>query len=112
MRFVNLTPHDVVIYSKAGTEIARIEASGQVARVQTIDIPVGMSFDSRIPAVRSEWGEIKGLPKAEKGTIFIVSLVVFQASDRTDLARPDSGPSSVDRNNKGPILGVKRLVVK
>jgi|GEM_PF-5626123 len=62
--------------------------------------------------VRKKYKEVVGLPEPEPNTWYIVSLVVFQNSDRTDLICPDSGPDSEIRDENGQIVAVKRFMIK
>lgn len=107
---VNLTPHEIVIVDDAGGAIARFPASGQTARVNSraVDLPPVAG----VPAVRTEYGDIDGLPKSQPGTIYIVSVIVAQAlkQPRPDVYIPDTGPDSVVRDADGKIVGVKRLM--
>jgi len=110
MKIVNLTPHDVVIVNDNSEEIKRYPASGQVARVNTQAEPIG-EVDG-IQVVRTKYGDVDGLPDKQPDTVYLVSLVVAQAlrGSRTDVYVPDTGPGSVVRDDKGQIIGVKRLM--
>lgn len=110
MKIVNLTPHDVVIVNDNGEEIKRYPASGRVARVNTQSELIG-EVDG-IQVVRTKYGDVDGLPDKKTDTVYLVSLVVAQAlrGSRTDVYVPDTGPGSVVRDDKGQIIGVKRLM--
>jgi len=110
LKVINLTPHDVVIVDDSGKEIKRYLASGQVARVNTQAEPIG-EIDG-IQVVRTKYGDVDGLPDKQPDTVYLVSLVVAQAlrGSRTDVYVPDTGPGSVVRDDKGQIIGVKRLM--
>jgi len=110
IKVINLTPHDVVIVNENGEEIKRYPASGNVARVNTQSELIG-EVDG-IQVVRTKYGDVDGLPDKKPDTVYLVSLVVAQAlrGSRTDVYVPDTGPGSVVRDDKGQIIGVKRLM--
>jgi hypothetical protein len=132
MKFVNLTPHDVIwvredainqFVKSAGNQekLKKMELEGLVrifpktsklARVQTkakkVRVVDGIEF------VSQEYGKIEDLPKPEKDTIYIVSLVVKQAVQklgRTDVVSPDTSPEGAVRDGQGRIIGVKRFSI-
>jgi len=106
MKIVNCTPHDVVLVHD-GIETT-YPTSGIVARCKSYENEVtGFPF----PAVTSTFGDVDCLPERKPDTVYIVSLVVFNATDREDVIRPDSGPTAI-RNEKGQIQAVRRFVVK
>lgn len=110
-KFVNLTPHEVNVYSQDGKKlILSIPPSGKVARVSVTYKTV--KNINGIPVNRVEYGEIVDLPEPEKDTIYIVSVVVLMALkskgiNRSDVLSPDTNPHSVIRDEKGQIIGVK-----
>jgi len=111
MRLVNLTPHAITIYC-VGEKI-EIPSSGIVARVEQTFAPAGtISCDGKeIPLVVAGFGEIRDLPEPEDGVLYIVSLVVAQASrERDDLIVPDTSPEGVIRDENGRIIGTKRFL--
>lgn len=110
LKVINLTPHDVVIVNDNGEEIKRYPASGNVARVNTQSELIG-EVDG-IQVVRTKYGDVDGLPDKQPDTVYLVSLVVAQAlrGSRTDVYVPDTGPGSVVRDDKGQIIGVRRLM--
>ena len=111
VKFVNLTPHEVVVYSQDGKEIVlRIPPSGTIARVTTISRVVG--YIDGIPVRKTEYDKIEGLPEPQEDTIFIVSTVLLVALKergikRTDVVSPDTNPDSAVRDKDGRIIGVK-----
>src|SRR5690606_41465784 len=109
-KVINFTPHDVVIVNDSGKEIKRYPASGNVARVNTHAELIG-KLDG-IQVVRTKYGDVDGLPDKQSDTVYIVSLVVAQASrgTRTGVYVPDTGPGGVVRDDKGQIIGVRRLM--
>jgi len=122
VKFVNLTPHAIVIFLPNGNKL-EIPPSGQVARVATYRNQVGTlsTPEGEIPLVRVEYGEVEGLPeRPEEGTVYIVSLVVAQAVKASPslaalwtgrLLVPDTSPQGAVRDSEGRIIGVKALQV-
>jgi hypothetical protein len=117
MKIVNLTPHAMVLFDAIGvTEVARIEASGSVARVLTQATEVGVISinGADIPVVETSYGQVENLPESEEDTVFVASILVVSALkalgiNRYDVVAPDTGPQSVVRDFNGNILGVKRF---
>lgn len=109
---INLTPHDIAIYSVNRDIIAQIPRTGQVARVKTVATENGEFEINRhlVPVVSNRFGEVEDLPDPRKGVMYIVSLPVVQAvKNRPDVIAPDTGPESAVRNGKGEIIGVRRF---
>lgn len=102
MRLINCTPHEITIGD------INIPASGILPRVETIETEASIP-DLDFPIVTQTTGEVEGLPESEDGTMYIVSRMVFEASDRFDLLVPDTGKTAV-RDNNGRILGVTRMI--
>ena len=107
MKIRNLTPHNVIIIDDDKNVIAEFKPEFQV-RVKEV-ISAKFKIDN-IPVVVKQYRRAENLPNEEKGTVLIVSKMVFDAHpDRNDLYCPDTGPDSVVRNKEGNIIGVKRL---
>lgn len=105
MKFVNLTPHAVVII--AGPNQHTIAPSGQLARVSVTSVSDG-EIDG-IPISRTEYGEITGLPDPQDGVIYIVgALVGARVTGREDVLGPDTNKAI--RDEAGQIIGVPGLV--
>ena len=105
MKIINATPHPIVVRTPEGDQT--FEPSGTLPRVSTIETltePI-----EGLPCVTQSMGDIHGLPDAVPGVVYIVSALVFGASDRTDLIAPDTGKGAV-RDDKGRILGVTRFL--
>ena len=98
---VNLTPHSITWMREEEIEI--IEPSGIVARVNKIETDLGNGFVTIID------GEIEGLPAPEAGKIFIVSGMVFSATNRGDVIAPNTNRSMRDENGK--IIGVPGFIM-
>jgi hypothetical protein len=119
VRFLNLTPHEVTVFDAEGKNvIMRIPPSGVIARVETVSEIVGYcdTGQAKIPVRATRYGEIRGLPEARKGVIYIVSTVVLLALkakgiERDDVVAPDTNPDSVIRDSEGRIIGVKYFQV-
>jgi len=112
---INLTPHDLILFDEQGEEeIARIEKSGRVARVETqATVIEEVEIDGHtVPIVKTSYGKIADLPESREGTMYVVSIVALQAvrSDRSDVVAPDTGPQSVVRDAGGQIRGVRRFM--
>lgn len=97
----NLTPHAVRIQTSAG--VVEVPASGTIARVGTKRIP--MPEVEGIPVVKTEFGEVEGLPAPEAGTIFIVSALVLSRVSRGDVF----APGELIRDAGGNVIACKGL---
>jgi hypothetical protein len=104
---INCTPHSIII--KVGEKELVFPPSGIIPRVATIEVPAE-GIDG-IPCVTQRLGEVQGLPDPEPGTFFLVSSLVFQASEREDLVAPDTGKTCI-RDEQGRIVAVTRLIRK
>lgn len=120
---LNLTPHAIVLKCLDGAEI-KIQPSGTVARVSTIESVVGTrdcwphgveeldeqgnSLGSRIEVVRREFGEVEGLP-AEGIECLVSAMVLSAVPGRRGVYAPDTGSTAI-RNEKGQVVAVTRLV--
>lgn len=96
MNLINCTPHPLTLITgsaecdpvtrhwRVTTETGRVTLppSGQVARVQQVNVPAGTVelHGLAIPCEAVEFGEIAGLPAPEADTIYIVSAVVHTAA--------------------------------
>lgn len=133
MKIVNLTPHDVVVRpSGDAKEEFRYPASGHVARVlSTPQEEIDRIEDLRVAVYSPQQPRGVALPCDDSDEIeaILVSMMVAEALGRagaTDFmldtrirARgggavrvfvPDSGPESALRDERGAIVGVRRLV--
>jgi len=107
VRFINLTPHDVVVGGEA------IPPSGVVARVDMKTTVCSETYNG-ISLVENEVAGVVGLPDPEPETRYIVSGIVLgyvkNEFQRFDCCAPDTGPTAV-RDERGQIVAVTRLVV-
>lgn len=115
MKFVNLTPHQVVIWNpRMGDQEVVIPSSGE-ARVdsqlirlaEVVDDTTGIS----IPLITFDSAYVYGLPEPKHGVMFIVSKAVRVAHpDRHDLASPDVTSHNAVYEGKN-LVSVPGLVV-
>ena len=98
MKIVNLTPHEITLCGE------RLPSSG-VARVAQTTQQVDQI--NGIPVNRVSFGEVNGLPEAQKDTIYIVSKIVAEAvkGQRNDVYIVDK----TIRNEQGQIIGCEAL---
>lgn len=104
MKFVNLTPHDIVIGNDM-VEFVKIKPSGTVARVKMEREDIG-NYEWEgliIPKIKYTPGEIEGLPEPNGEDIFIVSSKVLERTTRPDVVAPDTD-KAVRANDKHPTL--------
>ena len=105
MRFINLTPHPIVVRLDNGAE--RIfPPIGTIARVSSTLTP--LKEINGIPVVIPLWGPVEGLPDPKDDTTYIVSsLVLSHIRDRTDMVSPDTSPNGAIRDEQGRIMAVR-----
>ena len=111
MEIINLTPHPITLRDSNGTDTV-INPSGTVARVSATPGMLGYVGGVPVPVARPDiYGNVEGLPKAQQGTIYIVSAMVGQhIKNRPDVLLPGTGPQDgAIRNEKGHIVAVTRL---
>jgi len=102
-RFVNLTQHPISVYT--GQDIVTHPITSVVARLATKQIVVGHIDD--VPIIRTEWGDIIGLPEPEDGVIYITSSIVANAAQRRDVVSPCTSPQFGVRDWNGYVIGTK-----
>ena len=98
------------VADQAGTTVAVIEASGEVFRIETEEIPTG-DHVLGAPVVKHVPKAVTGdsLPM-RKGVTYIVSRMALEALRwRPDVVAPDTGPSAV-RDDAGRIIAVRQFV--
>ena len=98
MKFINVTPHNIVLND--GTVF---ETTDSVARVSA----VYSQFAGGI--CKQQFGEVTGLPDTIEDTMYIVSSIVLNASNRGDLVAPATGHPECVREN-GRIVSVPGFV--
>ena len=108
MKIINCTPHPIMIrQSKPKDKV--FSPCGILPRVSTVIEEAGDV--NGIPCVSQTQGDVEGLPDPQTGTIYIVSAIVLNASDRTDLVAPDTGKTCI-RDESGRIRAVTRFIIK
>jgi hypothetical protein len=118
VKIVNLTPHQLNIYSgetvilslpppPEGTPIPRVATSSKIVGTINID-------GTEVPIRKITYGDVENLPEEREDTIYIVSTLVTLALrekgiERRDFLSPDTNADSVIRDKDGRVLGVKYL---
>lgn len=122
MKFVNLTPHEIVLKIKLDNDgnavdgELRLPSNGNCRVAVKEKSAYNMELDRFvIPVVTNEYGDIEGLPHKEEGTIYIVSLIVLNAlktkgrlGHRPDVVAPDTGKTAIREDGK--IVAVTQFV--
>ena len=107
MRIVNLTPHEVKIVD-GGNNVVAVFPSDGVARVGQSVVLVD-EIDS-IPVVKTEFGEVLGLPEPAEDTVFIVSRITVEVARAQGLSTDDLlVTSGAVRDDQGRIVGCRAL---
>jgi len=97
---VNCTPHTIVVHDKDNDGVREFKPSGQVPRVETVEVVVGQVDGFNLTKIT--FGEVKDLPESEEGKFFVVSRLVKTACpSRDDLIVP----SGLVRDEKGRVVG-------
>lgn len=110
MKFINLTPHEVVI-ANPFMNLA-FKPSGSVARVEMtyekklIEVEVAEGMNLSIPCQTTPRAKVLNLPEPKEGILYIVSSYVAQIVKREDLVSPLTD-NSAERDENGNILSVK-----
>lgn len=101
MKIINLTPHDVNLYTSDG--VLTIASSG-IARAEAHTEQIGMV--ENIPVYRTVYGATAGLPEQQEGVIYIVSALAAQGCrGRSDVYIP----ADTVRDDNGCIIGCRGL---
>ena len=112
MKFVNLTPHEIVVRLPDGTDRCfPSEGNCRIAVTQKEKDAV-----DGIPIFSNYYGAVEGLPAYQPDTMYIVSLMVINALKaespdgiiREDVVSPDSGSSAVRVDGK--IVAVRGFI--
>lgn len=101
MTIVNCTPHEVKLNNGESFPV-----SGNVARVMAGFEEVENGF------FKAVYGQVINLPDEQDGTMYIVSSIVANATDRMDVIVPATGHPDCIRNEKGQIVSVPGFIVK
>lgn len=101
-KIINLTPHDINIYTSDGV-VNTITSSG-IARAKSYTEQIGML--ENIPIYRTVYGGTIGLPDPTDGVIYIVSALTAQGcKERDDVYVP----ADTVRDSDGCIIGCRGL---
>jgi hypothetical protein len=108
--FKNFTPHEINVSSyndeTDSNEMISFPSIG-IARVgvtEKHEDHARIDSNTNIVYMYSEtFGQVEGLPDAENDTIYIVSRMVYDASDRNDIVYP----IGLIRDQQGKIVGCK-----
>ena len=107
MRIVNLTPHEVKIVD-GGNNVVAVFPSDGVARASQHDVLVDEI--NSIPVVKTEFGEVLGLPEPAEDTVFIVSRITVEVACARGLNTDDLLiTSGAVRDDQGRIVGCRAL---
>lgn len=114
MKFVNLTPHEIVVEVANGMRVS-IPSTGncRVSVKQTLIDQLFLLNHEKfpIPVFQNTYGEVEGLPFLEKDTTYIVSLMVINAlrsNGRLPFVAPDTGTSAIREDGK--IVAVRQFI--
>ena len=94
-----MTPHDINVIVDG--DVTVIRRDGTVARVNQISTVVDKINGIPVSVVR--FGDVVGLPDPVPGVIWIVSALVKQAVNRSDVV----SPGELVRNSDGNVIGCK-----
>lgn len=95
MTIINLTQH-IINETTTGRSFT---PSGQIARVDSAQAEVCRR--DGIPVYHTTFGKISGLPDPKLDTFYIVSAIVLNATDRTDIM----APGNLRRDENGQPIG-------
>nr|MBN1228859.1 hypothetical protein [Anaerolineae bacterium] len=110
IKMINLTPHEITVVSSDGEIVRTFAPTGVVARVDQMDVSVGKLTvgQTLVPLVRSIYGDVINLPDPAPETLYIVSKMTMDASDREDLI----SPGRMVRGEDGKPLGCMTFSIK
>lgn len=108
MKTINCTPHAIVLI--VGDRTFEIPPSGIVPRCKTArNVVDEVEVEGiAVPITETVMGELEGMPEAEEGTLYIVSMLAATAArrlGRTDVVVPDDAV----RDKDGKIVGCRAL---
>ena len=104
MTYINLTPHAIMVLNRDGSLKAEIPASGELARISSSVAHTGVD-EGGIPHSKTVYGEIEGLPAPQKDTTYIVSGILAEKLDRSDVTYPNE----LVRDEHGRVIGCYSL---
>ena len=101
------TPHEVKIVD-GGNNVVAVFPSDGVAWVSQYDVLVDEI--NSIPVVKTEFGEVLGLPEPAEDTVFIVSRITVEVARARGLNTDDLLiTSGAVRDDQGRIVGCRAL---
>lgn len=112
MKFVNLTPHPVVLSNgalritfekQAGTPVARVK---EVIEERNIEHEVAPGMKITLPINNVKRVEVHNLPEPTPGVMYIVSSMVAQHVKREDVIAPITD-ATCERDALGRVVSVK-----
>ena len=95
MKLINLTSHPI----NEVTTGTLVKPSGRVARVKQSTYKV--AEHAGVPIYATRFTGVEGIPEPQPDTIYIVSALVLNATDRKDVV----APGNVQRNQNGDRIG-------
>jgi hypothetical protein len=119
MKFVNLTPHNIVIRFDASNEPVALDSdlvirsSGRAFITTASESPIDTI--NNVPCVQIEYGNITDLPSPDGESLFIVAMPTAQflaaAGRSQDIRYPDTGkPEYCVRTSSGAPFATRRLL--
>lgn len=111
-KIINMTPHPVMVVNAEGELLVTLPAYLAAPRVvinslnkavETFVTEGGDIFSVEVEDVSV--GEVQGLPEQQEGVVLVVSSMVLDNSNRSDLI----APGQLARNEQGQIFGLLTL---
>ena len=102
IKYVNLTPHKI----KEVNSGMEIEPSGVVARV-AVNYKLAATYED-VPFYTAEYGKVENIPEPQNDVYYIVSGLVFEATDRKDVI----APGNLVRDEQGRPVGCDGFKIK
>lgn len=112
MKYINLTPHPVVLSHggititfdrKMEDPVARLE---QFTETTTIAHEIAPGMQLELPMTIITRSEVYNLPEPQEGVLYIVSTMVANSVKRPDVIAPITD-STCERDEKGRVVSVK-----
>jgi hypothetical protein len=106
--FINLTHRKITLLGADGGILFDL-APGMNEATCTTKM-VDLATINEVPVVTYDYLDVRGIPPAKPGVVYLVSFAVLQALNgkRKDVMSPDTSPGSVVRHH-GIVDGVFRL---
>jgi hypothetical protein len=94
-KLINLTPHPIILDGKTYPSEGSLRVSVETQEIKGTSIPLSSS----------KFGEVLDLPEEKRGTLYIVSRMVAEATKRKDFLIVNE----TIRDDSGRIIGCKSL---